>query len=160
TLATELNDLNARGIDTSRLRISDRAHLVLPYHARLDQLEERRREGEEIGTTLRGNGPAYADKVSRHGIRVCDLLDPAILRRKLAVEVDSTNAILTSVFGADEIEFDTLYQNLLGWSESLHSLITPTEVLVQDALQDGQTLLVECAQGSMLDIDYGTYPYV
>lgn len=160
TIATELRDLNARGIDTSRLRISDRAHLVLPYHARLDQLEEQRREGEEIGTTLRGNGPAYADKVSRHGIRVCDLLDPATLRRKLAVEVDSKNAIFSNVFGTDEIEFDALYQNLLEWSESIHNLITPTEVLVQDALQDGQELLVECAQGSMLDIDYGTYPYV
>ena len=160
TLSTELRDLNARGIDTSRLRISDRAHLVLPYHSQLDQLEERRREGEEIGTTLRGNGPAYADKVSRHGIRVCDLQDPATLRRKLAIEVDSENAIFSKVFGAEEIEFDTLYNNLLKWSESIQNLITPTEVLVQDALLDGQNLLVECAQGSMLDIDYGTYPYV
>ena len=160
TISTELRDLNARGIDTSRLRISDRAHLVLPYHAQLDQLEEQRREGEEIGTTLRGNGPAYADKVSRHGIRVCDLLDPETLRRKLAVEVDSKNSIFSNVFGADEIEFDALYQNLLKWSESIRDLITPTEVLVQDALADGKNLLVECAQGSMLDIDYGTYPYV
>lgn len=160
TLATELSDLNKRGIDTSRLRISDRAHLVLPYHAQLDQLEEHRREGDEIGTTLRGNGPAYADKVSRHGIRVCDLLDPSALRRKLAVEVDSKNAIFSNVFGADLVDFDSLYQNLLEWSEGLHSIITPTEVLVQDALQEGQDILVECAQGSMLDIDYGTYPYV
>lgn len=160
TLAVELRDLEARGIDTSRLRISDRAHLVLPYHSQLDQLEERRREGDEIGTTLRGNGPAYADKVSRHGIRVCDLLDESILRRKLALEVDSKNSIFSNVFGAPEIDFDTLYQNLLNWSEGIRSLITPTEVLVQDALQEGQSLLVECAQGSMLDIDYGTYPYV
>ena len=160
TLAVELRDLEARGIDTSRLRISDRAHLVLPYHSQLDQLEERRREGDEIGTTLRGNGPAYADKVSRHGIRVCDLLDESILRRKLALEVDSKNSIFSNVFGAPEIDFYTLYQNLLNWSEGIRSLITPTEVLVQDALQEGQSLLVECAQGSMLDIDYGTYPYV
>ncbi len=160
TLSTELRDLNARGIDTSRLQISDRAHLVLPYHAKLDQLEEQRRQSDEIGTTLRGNGPAYADKVSRHGIRVCDLLDPEILRRKLAIEVDSKNAIFSNVFGAEEIEFDSLYQNLLEWSEHLRSQITPTEVLVQDALQKGENVLVECAQGSMLDIDYGTYPYV
>lgn len=160
TLATELADLEKRGIDISRLRISDRAHLVLPYHTKIDQLEEQRREGEEIGTTLRGNGPAYADKVSRHGIRVCDLLDESILRRKLSVEVDSKNATLSRVYSAEEIEFDSLYQNLLKWSEGIRSLITPTEVLVQDALADDQNLLVECAQGAMLDIDYGTYPYV
>lgn len=160
TLATEIRDLKNRGIDTSRLRISDRAHLVLPYHSQLDRLEERRREGDEIGTTLRGNGPAYADKVSRHGIRVCDLLDTSILRRKLAIEVDSKNAIFSNVYRSEEIEFATLYRDLLEWSEGIRSLITPTEVLVQDALQDGQHILVECAQGSMLDIDYGTYPYV
>lgn len=160
TLSRELRDLNARGIDTSRLRISDRAHLVLPYHSQLDQLQEHHREGDEIGTTLRGNGPAYADKVSRHGIRVCDLLDEATLRRKLAAEVDSKNAVFSKVYGAEEVDFDSLYSNLLEWSESIRPLITPTEVLVQDALQAGQNLLVECAQGSMLDIDYGTYPYV
>lgn len=160
TLARELRDLAARGIDISRLRISDRAHLVLPYHSQLDQLEERRREGDEIGTTLRGNGPAYADKVSRHGIRMCDLLDPAILRRKLATEVDSKNAIFSKVYGAEEIDFATLYDNLMTWSEGIRDAIIPTEVLVQDALADGQNILVECAQGAMLDIDYGTYPYV
>lgn len=160
TLARELRDLAARGIDISRLRISDRAHLVLPYHSQLDQLEERRREGDEIGTTLRGNGPAYADKVSRHGIRMCDLLDPTILRRKLSTEIDSKNAIFSKVYGAEEIDFATLYDNLMTWSEGIRDAIIPTEVLVQDALADGQNILVECAQGSMLDIDYGTYPYV
>ena len=160
TLARELRELADRGIDTSRLRISDRAHLVLPYHAQLDRLEELRREGEEIGTTLRGNGPAYADKVSRHGIRMCDLLDESILRRKLAVEVDSKNAVFAKVYGAPEVDFESLYRNLMAWSENLRAAITPTEVLVQDALAEGQDILVECAQGAMLDIDYGTYPYV
>ena len=160
TLATELGGLEGRGIDTSRLRISDRAHLVLPYHSQMDQLEERRREGDEIGTTLRGNGPAYADKVSRHGIRVCDLLDESILRRKLSLEVDSKNAVFSKVYGAAEIDFKSLYENLLQWSEGIRPLITPTEVLVQETLQNGEDILVECAQGSMLDIDYGTYPYV
>ena len=160
TLAREVRELADRGIDTSRLRISDRAHLVLPYHAQLDRLEELRREGEEIGTTLRGNGPAYADKVSRHGIRMCDLLDESILRRKLAVEVDSKNAVFAKVYGAPEVDFESLYRNLMAWSENLRAAITPTEVLVQDALAEGQDILVECAQGAMLDIDYGTYPYV
>ncbi|MCO5218407.1 MAG: adenylosuccinate synthase [Thermomicrobiales bacterium] len=160
TLAEELRDLANRGIDTSRLRISDRAHIVLPYHAQLDRLEEQRRESEEIGTTLRGNGPAYADKVSRHGIRMCDLLDDAILRRKLAIEVDSKNAIFANVFRAEEVDFKQLYQDLMEWAEPIRPLITPTEVLVQDTLAEGKNILIECAQGAMLDIDYGTYPYV
>lgn len=160
TLIGELDDLAARGIDTSNLRISDRAHLVLPYHPKIDQLDEARREDEQIGTTLRGNGPAYADKVSRHGIRVCDLMDPSILRRKLAIEVDSKNELITRRYGADPIGFDDLYRDLSQWGQRLKPFITPTEVLVQDALDAGKNVIVECAQGAMLDIDYGTYPYV
>lgn len=160
TLVGELDELESRGIDTSNLRISDRAHLVLPYHPKLDQLEESRREGDLIGTTLRGNGPAYADKVSRHGLRVCDLTDTSILRRKLAVEVDSKNRLFDRVYHAEPIDFDVLYRNLSQWGERLKKFITPTEVTVQDALASGENLIVECAQGAMLDIDYGTYPYV
>ncbi len=160
TLIGELDDLESRGIDTSNLRISDRAHLVLPYHPKLDQLEETRREGDEIGTTLRGNGPAYSDKVSRHGLRVCDLADSATLRRKLAIEVDAKNQLFDRVYGAEPIEFAPLYDQLVGWGERLSRYVTPTEVSVQDALADGKDVIVECAQGAMLDIDYGTYPYV
>lgn len=160
TLAGELKDLKDRGIDTSNLKISDRAHLVLPYHAQLDRLEEERREGEEIGTTLTGNGPAYSDKVSRHGIRVCDLLDESILRRKLAIEVDSKNAIFANVFRAPQVDYQALYDDLMSWAEVVREAITSTEVLVQDALANGDHVLLECAQGAMLDIDYGTYPYV
>lgn len=160
TLVGELDDLESRGIDTSNLRISDRAHLVLPYHPKLDQLEETHREGDEIGTTLRGNGPAYSDKVSRHGLRVCDLADSANLRRKLAVEVDAKNLLFDRVYGAAPVEFEPLYDQLVGWGERLSRYVTPTEVTVQDALADGEDVIVECAQGAMLDIDYGTYPYV
>jgi adenylosuccinate synthase len=160
TLVQELDELASRGIDTSNLRISDRAHLVLPYHPKLDQLEESRREGDEIGTTLRGNGPAYADKVSRHGLRVCDLTDASNLRRKLAVEIDAKNRLFDRFYNAPPVDFDDLYQNLSDWGERLAPFITPTEVLVQDAISDGKQVIVECAQGAMLDIDYGTYPYV
>lgn len=160
TLVQELDELASRGIDTGNLRISDRAHLVLPYHPKLDQLEESRREGDEIGTTLRGNGPAYADKVSRHGLRVCDLTDASTLRRKLAVEVDAKNRLFDRFYNAPPVDFDDLYQNLSTWGERLAPFITPTEVLVQDAISDGKQVIVECAQGAMLDIDYGTYPYV
>lgn len=160
TLIRELDELANRGIDTSTLRISDRAHLVLPYHPEIDRLDEARRESDLIGTTLRGNGPAYADKVSRHGIRVCDLLDPSIIRRKLAIEVDTKNRLIDRMYEGDPIDFDSIYGNLTQWGERLRPFIVPTEVLVQDTLAGGDTVLIECAQGAMLDIDYGTYPYV
>ncbi|HEV2074208.1 MAG TPA: adenylosuccinate synthase [Thermomicrobiales bacterium] len=160
TLIGELDGLADRGVDTSNLRISDRAHLVLPYHPEIDRLEEARRESDLIGTTLRGNGPAYADKVSRHGLRVCDLLDPSILRRKLAIEVDAKNEIITRVYESDRIDFDDLYQKLTQSAERLIPFIAPTEVLVQDTLHANNDVIVECAQGAMLDIDYGTYPFV
>lgn len=160
TLIGELDDLRNRGIDTANLRISDRAHLVLPYHPAIDKLDEARRESEQIGTTLRGNGPAYADKVSRHGIRMCDLLDPSTLRRKLAIEIDSKNELITKRYGAEPIDFASVYRDLSEWGQQIAPFITPTEVLVQDALEKGQHVLIECAQGAMLDIDYGTYPYV
>ena len=160
TLVAELQGLMDRGIDVSRLRISDRAHLVLPYHPALDRMLEARREGEEIGTTLRGNGPAYADKVSRHGLRVCDLVRPDVLRRKLAIELDAKNQQLTALYGDSPFDFNEVYQQLLAYGETLAPYVTPTEVLVQDELAAGSQVLIECAQGAMLDIDYGTYPYV
>ncbi len=160
TLVGELAGLNERGIDTSGMLISERAHIVLPYHQKLDVLEERRRELDVIGTTLNGNGPAYADKASRHGIRICDLKRPDILRRKLAIEVDSKNQHLVGVFGDSPIEFESLYRNLLEWGAIIAPMVVPAEVLVQDALARDERVIVECAQGAMLDIDYGTYPYV
>lgn len=160
TLVGELRGLMDRGIDVSRLRISDRAHLVLPYHPALDRMLEARREGDEIGTTLRGNGPAYADKVSRHGLRVCDLVRPDILRRKLAVELDAKNQQLTTLYGDTPFDFNEVYRQLLDYGEVLAPYVTATEVLVQDQLALGSQVLIECAQGAMLDIDYGTYPYV
>ncbi|HYI23916.1 MAG TPA: adenylosuccinate synthase, partial [Thermomicrobiales bacterium] len=160
TLVGELRALQSRGIDTSGLIISDRAHVVLPYHKELDRLEERRREQDEIGTTLNGNGPAYADKASRHGLRMCDVIRPEVLRRKLAIEIDSKNAQIVSVFGDSALDFDALYLELIDMAEVVRPMVVPTEVVVQDALHHGEQIIVECAQGAMLDIDYGTYPYV
>ncbi len=160
TLVGELRALQERGIDTSGLMISDRAHVVLPYHKALDRLEERRRDQDEIGTTLNGNGPAYADKASRHGLRMCDVIRPEILRRKLAIEVDSKNSQIAGVFGDTLLEYDELYRELAGIAEFIRPMVVPTEVVVQDALHHGEQIIVECAQGAMLDIDYGTYPYV
>jgi adenylosuccinate synthase len=160
TLEGELRSLQDRGIDTSAMLISDRAHLVLPYHKRLDELEELRRERYEIGTTLNGNGPAYADKAARRGLRVCDLLRPEILRRKLAIEVEVKNQHLGGVFGASPIAFQELFDQLVELAEFVRPMVVPTEVVVQDALDAGQRVIIECAQGAMLDIDYGTYPFV
>lgn len=160
TLVGELRGLQDRGVDTSVMLISDRAHLVLPYHKKLDQLEELRREQDEIGTTLNGNGPAYADKASRHGLRICDLMHPEILRRKLAIEVDAKNQQLASIYNDQPLSYQDLYEELIELAEFIRPMVVPTEVVVQDAIHNGEHVIIECAQGAMLDIDYGTYPYV
>jgi adenylosuccinate synthase len=159
-LLAEMDELRARGIDLGALRLSDRAHLVLPYHPLLDRLEEAQRADDEIGTTLRGNGPAYADKVARRGIRVADLLDEATLLRKLTREIEDKNRILTRVYGQPELSLSEVYHELVACGSRLAEHVAAAEVLVQDALAAGQQVLVECAQGAMLDVDYGTYPFV
>src|SRR5215203_633855 len=159
-LLRELDELEARGIDLSNLRVSDRAHLLLPYHPIIDREEEARREEEGIGTTLTGNGPAYADKVARHGIRMADLTDDTVLRRKLLREIDSKNQLLATIYGQPVLDYDKTLRMLQRCAERLRPSIAPTEELVQDALAAGANVLLECAQGAMLDIDYGTYPYV
>jgi adenylosuccinate synthase len=160
TLIGELDDLEARGVDTSRLRISDRAHIVMPYHPVLDRLEEQRREDLSIGTTLRGNGPAYADKMSRHGIRMGDLMSGSVLRSRVRWEVDQKNEIISRLYRSEPLDVDAVLTQAEMWAERLARYIRPTQVDVQDALDDGQHVLIECAQGAMLDIDYGTYPFV
>lgn len=160
TLLEEMDGLAARGVDIAGVRVSERAHVVLPYHPQLDRLEESGREGDNIGTTLRGNGPAYADKVARHGIRMADLLRPEILRRKLAIELDSKNRQLELLYGETAIEYASLYHQLLDWGERLRPYVVSTEVLVQDTLAQGEEILIECAQGALLDVDYGSYPFV
>jgi adenylosuccinate synthase len=159
-LASELDDLEARGIDLDNLRIADRAHVVLPWHPLLDRLEEEQRADDEIGTTRTGNGPAYADKASRRGLRVADLLDTCVLRRKLARLAEEKNAVLTRVYGAAPVDVDDLAADLDRVGQRLAPFVVPAEVVVQDALSAGHDVVVECAQGAMLDIDYGTYPFV
>lgn len=159
-LLRELDDLRARGISVDNLRISDRAHVVLPYHPEIDRLEESARADDNIGTTLRGNGPAYADKVGRHGIRIADLIDEETLLRKLTREVQIKNQTLTQVHGRPALNATEIYRELVDAGARLREHVVAAEMLVQNALHDGQDVLVECAQGAMLDVDYGTYPYV
>ncbi|MCC6314042.1 MAG: adenylosuccinate synthase [Thermomicrobiales bacterium] len=159
-LLREMDDLRARGIALDNLRIAERAHVVMPYHPMLDSLEEARRADDEIGTTRTGNGPAYADKAARRGIRVADLLDEATLGRKLDYVVAEKNAILTAVYGAEPIDPEALRANLVAAGRRLAPYVVPAETVVQDALDEGREVIVECAQGALLDVDYGTYPYV
>ena len=157
---SEMDKLQERGISLDRLAISERAHVVLPYHPILDRLEEADRLESSIGTTLRGNGPAYSDKAARRGLRMADLVDRDTLRYRLARELPRWNRLLSSVYGADELELEELVRDLGDMGERLRPFVVPTEPVVSGALAAGKRVLVECAQGAMLDIDYGTYPFV
>lgn len=156
----EMDHLTKRGISLEKLFISERAHVVLPYHPVLDQLEEESRLEGSIGTTLRGNGPAYSDKVARRGIRMVELVDPTALRYRVGRELPRWNRILENVYSAEPFELDALLDELNGYGERLRPFVRSTETIVGDALASGKTIIVECAQGAMLDVDYGTYPFV
>jgi adenylosuccinate synthase len=160
TLLSEMTMLDERGIDTSRIRVSTAAHVIMPYHVALDGAAEARLAGGEIGTTRRGIGPAYADRAWRAGVRMGDLLDPPGLRVKLARILPERNAILTETYGSPPFELDTLVRDAVDWGEQLRPHLNDTTVLVQDALAGGEHVLLEGAQGTLLDLDHGTYPYV
>ena len=161
-LLQELDELAGRGIDTQRLYVSQRAHLIMPYHILLDQLEEQRRsEGSgAIGTTGRGVGPAYTDKTSRIGLRVGDLLDEDNFLPRLTQVMDLKNKLITRVYEGAAISVDEVYDRCLAWREKLRSHIADTEGIIQDTLNEGGKVLLEGAQGTLLDLDHGTYPYV
>lgn len=159
-LAAELDALKERGIDTSHLLISERAHVVLPFHSTIDRREERLRGDRSIGTTLRGIGPAYADKVSRRGMRMVDLTNQSVLEERLDHQLSIHAAVQDENCDSQSFARDELIRSLAEIGERLGSFIGPAEIRVQDALDAGEQVLVECAQGVMLDVDYGTYPFV
>jgi adenylosuccinate synthase len=159
-LIDELDELNARGVDTSRLLISADAHLVMPYHRMLDKLAERYLGDNRIGTTGRGIGPTYGDKIARLGIRVQDLLDPGILAKKLAGALREKNQVLVKVYNRKPIDADAVCEEYLGYAERLRSHITDTRLVLDRALADGRNVLLEGGQGTLLDLDHGTYPFV
>lgn len=162
-LLAEIRGLEARNVDISRLAISDRAHLIMPYHVALDVLEEQSKGDLAIGTTGKGVGPAYADKVARIGIRVGDLLEIHEGRAfflNLKNVVDQKNALITSVYGGQPVSLEDIYRQCVDWAQRLEPYICSTELILQEALADGKNVLLEGAQGTMLDIDHGTYPYV
>jgi adenylosuccinate synthase len=160
-LIAEMDMLEARGVDTSRLRISGNAHLILPYHQELDKVSERWLGKAKIGTTKRGIGPAYADKASRVGIRVQDLLDPSIFRQKLEAALREKNAVLAKVYNQLPLDADEICAEYLDvCAPRIAPLITDAVGLVHDALEAGRNVLLEGAQATFLDLDHGTYPYV
>jgi adenylosuccinate synthase len=160
SLIEELDELNARGIDTSRVMISDRATVILPYHPIIDQLEEIQRGDQSIGTTLKGNGPAYADKVGRRGLRIADLQDEKTFVARLRAVLSEKNKLLTTIYGAEPLDESQILEEYAACVERLAPHIVQAEIVVQDAIDAGKRVVVEGAQATLLDIDYGSYPYV
>lgn len=159
-LLEEIAMLRDRGVDPSRLRVSGNAHLIMPYHRKLDLVMERYLGRNRIGTTKRGIGPAYTDKYARSGIRVQDLFDPGIFRDKLEAVLSEKNKILTRVYNQLPMGSEGIVSDYLGFADSLLPLVEDTSHLIWDALQRDRTVLFEGAQGTLLDIDHGTYPFV
>jgi len=160
SLLSEIDGLKQRGVGADNLFISDRAHIIMPYHILLDGLEEERRGKGAIGTTRKGIGPAFVDKTARMGIRVCDLLDREALKERLTVVLEYKNAILTSLYNVEPFSFETMYDEYCKYGERMAPFVRETDVIVKEALDRGDWILLEGAQGAMLDLDFGTYPYV
>ena len=158
-LINEIDILNKRGVDTSGLFISDRAHLIMPYHILLDGLEEEARGGKAIGTTRKGIGPAYADKVARLGIRTGDLMDKEIFLELLRPILNHKNIILTKVYDTSPLSLDDVYTQYCRYGERLAPYIRDTITMIEEALSREEPILLEGAQGTLLDPDFGTYPY-
>ncbi len=159
-LLEEIKGLNERGIDTSKLVISSNAHLITPYHRTIDKVSERFLGKAKIGTTGRGIGPAYADKISRIGIRVQDLFDESILQKKIEGALKDKNQVLTKVFNRKDMQVSEILDEYLGYVEILRPYIADTALLLNNALESGKTVLLEGSQGTLLDVDHGTYPFV
>jgi len=158
-LIEEIEMLNQHGVDTSNMFISDRANLIMPYHTLLDGLEEDSKGGKAIGTTRKGIGPVFSDKTARLGIRAGDLLDKATFLERLRFVLDQKNVILTKVYGASPLSLDEIYQQYCRYGERLAAHIKDTTVMIDEALNREDVVLLEGAQGTLLDPDFGTYPY-
>ena len=157
----EIEMLESNGVSTKNIKVSDRAHIVFPYHKELDGLAEEARGDNKIGTTKKGIGPCYMDKTERSGIRVCDLMDKEIFAKKLKLQVDAKNKIVTGIYGKEAMfDFDEIYNEFIGYAERLRPYVTDTTVVVYDAIKANKKVLFEGAQGTLLDLDLGTYPFV
>jgi adenylosuccinate synthase len=156
----ELEALGSRGVDVSRLLVSANAHVITAYHRTMDKVTERFLGKRQIGTTGRGIGPAYADKINRVGIRIQDLFDEGILRQKVEGALDLKNHILVKVYNRRAVAADEVVDDLLSYAERLRPMVADTSLVLDRALKDGKTVLFEGGQATMLDVDHGTYPFV
>ncbi len=160
SIVREINYLADKGVTTDNLRISDRAHVILPYHILLDTLQEESKGDNKIGTTNKGIGPAYMDKAARIGIRMADLLDKDIFEERLRINLEEKNRVFTKMYEAEPLNFDDIFAEYYDYGQQIKAYVTDTSVILNDALDNGKRVLFEGAQGVMLDIDQGTYPYV
>ncbi|WP_093419912.1 adenylosuccinate synthase [Saccharopolyspora flava] len=159
-LLEELAGLEERGVDTSRLLLSADAHLIMPYHVAIDRVTERYLGKKQIGTTGRGIGPCYQDKIARVGVRMQDLLDEKILRQKVEAALDIKNQILVKVYNRRAIDAEEVVDTVLEQAEKFAGRIADTKLKINQALERGETVLLEGSQGTLLDVDHGTYPFV
>jgi adenylosuccinate synthase len=159
-LLEEMDGLAARDVDVSRLLVSANAHLIMPYHLELDKVTERYLGRHKLGTTRRGIGPAYADKATRVGLRMQDLTDPKIFREKLDAALKEKNAVLSKVYNRLPLDGSEIADDYLGYGRRLAPHIADTSAVIHRALRDGRRVLLEGAQGTLLDLDHGTYPFV
>ena len=159
-LLSELQMLKDAGVTPSNLKISSRAHLILPYHIQLDIAQEKQRGDQKVGTTHNGIGPAYMDKAARIGIRMCDLLEKDTFATKLKENLAQKNALFEKIYDEEPFDFDSLFDEYYEYGQRLKDYVTDTSVIVNEAIDAGKNVLFEGAQGIMLDLDHGTYPYV
>ena len=159
-LKQELDALNARGVDTSKLKVSANAHVITAYHRTLDKVTERFLGKRQIGTTGRGIGPAYADKINRVGIRIQDIFDESILRQKVDAALEFKNQVLVKIYNRRAIGVDEVVDELLSFRELLEPMVCDTSLMLHEAIESDKTVLFEAGQATMLDIDHGTYPFV
>ena len=159
-LLSELQMLEDAGVTPSNLKISSRAHLILPYHIQLDIAQEKQRGDQKVGTTHNGIGPAYMDKADRIGIRMCDLLEKDTFATKLKENLAQKNALFEKIYGEEPFDFDSLFDEYYEYGQRLKDYVADTSVIVNEAIDAGKNVLFEGAQGIMLDLDHGTYPYV
>ena len=159
-LLEEVGQLESRGVSTKNFFVSERAQVLMPYHRLLDELEEKARGSTALGTTKRGAGPAFVDKVGRTGIRMAELIDPEALRKRLESVLPQKNVVLERLYDSPALDFEELYAESVEYGCQLKPYVRDTSAIVRDALERGEHVLLEGAQGSLLDLDAGTYPYV
>lgn len=159
-LLEELAGMTSKGVQISDLEISTRAHVILPYHIRIDEEDEKLKGDAKIGTTKNGIGPCYADKVNRVGIRVGDLMDPSVFKEKLRLNIELKNRLFKTYYGCEGFDYDQILQEYLGYADQIRKYVTDTDYSVNTYIQQGKKVLFEGAQATMLDLDHGTYPFV